>query len=76
MKILELTKVEHSVKVGDTCGHIEPNVLDDSLFMVDGKPITNEYRTKIAGLAETGPKAAFVEQEGGERAILAGNLDA
>lgn len=58
MNILELTKVEHSVKVGDTCGHIEPNVLDDSLFMVDGKPIgfyikdIVKYSKKAAQLAD------------------------
>lgn len=62
MKILELTKVEHSVKVGDTCGHIEPNVLDDSLFMVDGKPIgfyikdIAKYSKKAAQLADIADK--------------------
>lgn len=62
MNILELTKVEHSVKVGDTCGHIEPNVLDDSLFMVDGKPIgfyikdIAKYSKKAAQLADIADK--------------------
>ena len=39
MKILKLKEVQHGVTVGDTCGHIEPNVLEDSLFVVEDKPI-------------------------------------
>lgn len=32
MKRIDLVKVEHSVKVGDTCEYIEPNITEDSLF--------------------------------------------
>ena len=32
MKRINLNKVEHSVKVGDVCEYIEPNVTEDSLF--------------------------------------------
>lgn len=32
MKRIDLVKVEHSVKVGDECDYIEPNVVEDSLF--------------------------------------------
>ena len=32
MKRINLNKVEHSVKVGDMCEYIEPNVTEDSLF--------------------------------------------
>ena len=39
MKTLELTQVEHSVKIGDQCGDIEPNVTEDCIFTVGGKPI-------------------------------------
>ena len=39
MKIQELTLLDHSVKVGDTCPYIEPNVLEDTIFTIDGVPI-------------------------------------
>lgn len=32
MKRINLVKVEHSVKVGDMCEYIEPNITEDSLF--------------------------------------------
>ena len=62
MKNLELMEIEHSVKVGDTCGHIEPNVLEDSLFLIDGKPIgfyikdIAKYSKKAAQLADIADK--------------------
>jgi hypothetical protein len=36
MKQIELVKIPHSVKVGDVCGNIEPNIIKDSLFIEDG----------------------------------------
>jgi hypothetical protein len=39
MKTLELVKIEHSVKIGDVCGHIEPNITEDTLFVADGEPV-------------------------------------
>lgn len=39
MKILELIQVEHSVNVGDNCGDIEPNILEDTLFVSEGEPV-------------------------------------
>jgi hypothetical protein len=33
MKIINLQKIEHSVKIGDACGHIEPNITEDCLFV-------------------------------------------
>lgn len=62
MKNLELMEIEHSVKVGDTCGHIDPNVLEDSLFLIDGKPIgfyikdIAKYSKKAAQLADIADK--------------------
>jgi len=58
MKILKLKEVQHGVTVGDTCGHIEPNVLEDSLFVVEDKPIgfyikdIAKYSKKAAQLAD------------------------
>jgi len=39
MKTIELVQVQHSVKIGDICGDIEPNVTEDTLFMFEGKPV-------------------------------------
>lgn len=58
MKILKLKETQHGVTVGDTCGHIEPNVLEDSLFVVEDKPIgfyikdIAKYSKKAAQLAD------------------------
>jgi len=39
MKHIELVKVPHNVQIGDICGHIEPNVTEDSIFFDNGEPI-------------------------------------
>lgn len=39
MKSIELVQLQHSVKVGDSCNEITPNVTEDCIFTVDGKPI-------------------------------------
>lgn len=39
MRSLELKQVIHSIKRNDYAPDIEPNVTEDSLFLVDGKPI-------------------------------------
>lgn len=39
MKQVELIKIPHNIKVGDVCGHIEPNITEDTLFIEDGKVI-------------------------------------
>lgn len=39
MNHVELKQVEHGVKIGDACGHIQPNVTEDTLFCVNGEPI-------------------------------------
>jgi len=48
MKRLDLVKVEHNVQIGDICGHIEPNVTEDSIFYDNGIPI-GFYIKKISG---------------------------
>jgi hypothetical protein len=55
MKVIELQQVEHSVKIGDVCGPIEPNVTEDSIFMNNGEVI-GFYLSNI-----TGKLAEFVE---------------
>ena len=39
MKTIELKQVEHSVKIGDQPLERPPTLFEDSLFVVDGKPI-------------------------------------
>jgi hypothetical protein len=39
MKTVELRQVSHAVKIGDQPKEIEPTIFDDSLFVVDGKPV-------------------------------------
>lgn len=46
MKRVDLTPVQHNVKVGDKCEYKEPNVTEDSIFYTDGEPI-GFYLTKM-----------------------------
>lgn len=62
MNYLELVEVKHSVSIGDTCTHIEPNVLEDTIFTIDGKPIgfylrdISKHNQKAAQLADIADK--------------------
>jgi hypothetical protein len=57
MKRIDLVQVEHSVKIGDVCPYIEPNVTDDAIFYIDNKPVgfyikkLPERSAKLADLA-------------------------
>jgi hypothetical protein len=48
MKIIELVKQQHNVKIGDVCGDIEPNITEDSIFLDDDK-IVGFYLKQISG---------------------------
>lgn len=39
MKKIELKQADHNINVGDVCGFIEPNITEDSLFILDGEII-------------------------------------
>ena len=39
MKKVELVQVKHAVKVGDICEYMDPNILEDTIFMMDGEPV-------------------------------------
>lgn len=39
MKRVDLEQIEHSVKIGEKCGNIEPNITEDCIFYADGEPI-------------------------------------
>lgn len=46
MKKIDLTSVQHTIKIGDQCGYMEPNVIEDSIFYFDGEPV-GFYLTKM-----------------------------
>ena len=55
MKTIELIKIDHSVKIGDICGDIEPNITEDTLFTADGVPVgfyIKEITGKLKQLAD------------------------
>ena len=55
MKKLELIKIPHDVKIGDKCGDIEPNIIEDTLFMADGEVVgfyIKELTGKVKQFAE------------------------
>lgn len=62
MKRIDLIQQSHSVKIGDVCGHIEPNITEDSIFYYDGEPIgfyikdISKYSEKAAKLADLADK--------------------
>jgi hypothetical protein len=57
MKRIDLIKIEHNRKIGESCEYIEPNVTDDCIFYADGEPIgfyiskMPEKMCKLADLA-------------------------
>jgi hypothetical protein len=60
MQKIDLVKVDHSTKIGDVCGDINPNVTEDSIFLYEGEPIGfylkdiskhSEKASKLAALA-------------------------
>jgi hypothetical protein len=55
MKEVELMQISHIVKIGDVCGDIEPNITDDTLFMVNGEIVgfyIKQLPSKIKQLAD------------------------
>jgi hypothetical protein len=62
MKKIDLTLQKHEVKIGDTCGTIEPNITEDCIFYDNGEPIgfyikdISKYSEKAAKLANLADK--------------------
>lgn len=58
MKRVDLIKVEHNTKIGDVCGHINPNVTEDTLFYDNNELIgfyikdISKYSIKASKLAD------------------------
>lgn len=48
MKTINLIQQQHNVQIGDICGHIEPNITEDSIFYYNGEPI-GFYIKQISG---------------------------
>lgn len=46
MKRIDLVKLQHSIKIGDKCPYIEPNIIEDCIFYDNGEPI-GFYLTKM-----------------------------
>ena len=60
MKRLDLKQIEHETKIGDVCGHIQPNITEDTIFYDDGEVVGfyikdiskySEKAAKLVGLA-------------------------
>tara|TARA_R110000737_G_scaffold57476_1_gene82824 strand:- start:980 stop:1765 length:786 start_codon:yes stop_codon:yes gene_type:complete len=60
MKKVDLKQIEHSTKIGDVCGHITPNITEDSIFYENGEIVGfyikdiskySEKASKLVGLA-------------------------
>jgi hypothetical protein len=58
MKKVDLIKIEHNVKIGDVCGHITPNIIEDTLFYDNDELIgfyikdISKYSIKASKLAD------------------------
>lgn len=62
MKRIDLILQKHDIKIGDTCGIIEPNITEDCIFYDNGEPIGfyikdiskySEKAGKLANIADT-----------------------
>jgi hypothetical protein len=73
MKRIELTKVEHNVKIGDKCEYLEPNVTEDCIFYADGEAIgfyltkMPDKMCKLADLADYELRSKNVPKQGTQR---------
>lgn len=62
MKKLELIKKDHNTKIGDVCGHINPNINEDTIFYENGEAVgfyiqdISKYSEKAAKLADISDK--------------------
>lgn len=62
MNRIDLIKVNNSVNIGDACPYIEPNIIEDSIFYDNNKPIgffirnISDYSEKCAKLADLADK--------------------
>ena len=57
MKKIDLIQQSHNIQVGDICGHIEPNITEDSMFYYEDEPI-GFYIKNIGNYSEKARKLA------------------
>jgi hypothetical protein len=57
MKKVNLIKLDHNIQIGQICGHIEPNITEDSLFY-DGDELVGFYLKDISKYSEKAGKLA------------------
>lgn len=57
MKKIQLIKKDHDIQVGGICGHIEPNITEDSLFY-EGDELVGFYIKDISKYSEKASKLA------------------
>jgi hypothetical protein len=63
MKKIQLKELEHQTKIGDVCGHIDPNITEDTIFYDGDEPI-GFYIKDISKHSEKASKlAALANQE-------------
>jgi len=63
MKRIDLKKVEHNIKVGKECPYIKPNIVEDSVFYLDNKPIgfyIKKMPDKMCKLADLANKELYL----------------
>jgi len=62
MQRIDLIQQQHNVKIGDVCGHLEPNITEDSIFYFEGEPIgfyikdISKYSERAGKLADLADK--------------------
>lgn len=57
MKRIDLIQKKHNVKIGDVCGHIDPNITEDCIFYYENEPI-GFYIKDISAYSEKASKLA------------------
>lgn len=70
MKRIDLIKVDHPIKIRDKCPYIKPNVNEDCIFYLDGKPIgfyisrMPDKMSQLANIANAEFMSKRVEKQG------------
>jgi len=55
MKTMQLTQVEHNIKIGDVCVDKEPNIIEDTIFVYDGEVVgfyIKQLNPKLSNLVD------------------------
>jgi hypothetical protein len=63
MKKIQLKQLEHSTKIGDVCGYIEPNITEDCIFYDGDEPIGFYIKDISKHSVKASKLAALANQE-------------